>query len=187
MASCSGVSTPSTVVDMPSDWPSPITALMMAWPVRRVVSSARKERSILNLVEGEGAQIGERGIAGAEIVHRDAARPCPEGMEPPGWWTRLLRKQQALGDFELQPCRSRPALQQRPRTCPTRSFWRNCTGERIERPRAHHRARTRRQRRPVSAPTPDGTMSPVSSATGMNSVGEMVCPSRSHAAAPRHS
>ena len=28
--SCSSVSTPSAVVDMPSDWPSPITALMMA-------------------------------------------------------------------------------------------------------------------------------------------------------------
>src|SRR6185437_3295077 len=50
--SCSSVSTPSAVVDMPSEWPSPITALMMARLSPRLSRSRMNERSILILSNG---------------------------------------------------------------------------------------------------------------------------------------
>ena len=65
----------------------------------------------LDLVEGEGVQIGQRRIAGAEVVQRNLHA---ERLEPAQDRHRAgeVVDQHALGYFQLQPRRRQPGLQQ---------------------------------------------------------------------------
>ena len=63
------------------------------------------ERAVdLDLVERERAQIAERGISGAEIVHRDAHAERAQLMQH-GDDRLVVLQQHRLGDLQLQPVR----------------------------------------------------------------------------------
>ena len=65
----------------------------------------------LDLVERERLQIAQRGIAAAEIVHRDAHA---ERLEPAQQRQAALEilDQHAFGDFEFEPVRRQPGFEQ---------------------------------------------------------------------------
>ena len=65
----------------------------------------------LDLVEGERLQIGQRGIAGSEVVHRNADT---ERFQPAQDGDRAgeISDQNALGDLKFKPVRLEPGFQQ---------------------------------------------------------------------------
>src|SRR5206468_8229864 len=66
----------------------------------------------LDLVERKAAQIAQAGIAGAEIVHRDANTERAQRMQGRQHLAALFQKQR-LRDLELQTPRRQAALLQR--------------------------------------------------------------------------
>jgi hypothetical protein len=73
-------------------------------PQRQVTDKALVD---LELVEGEGAQIAERGIAGAEIVERDADAERAQAVQ--GFECLFdIGDEDAFGDFEFKPVRWQP-------------------------------------------------------------------------------
>ena len=104
LSSCSLVSTPSAVVLIPRLEPRPTTARTIA----RLSSLSRQVADEglvdLDLVEGEGPQIAERGVAGAEVVHRDPDAEVAELVED-GEGALGLLEQDQLGDLEFQTIR----------------------------------------------------------------------------------
>ena len=82
----------------------------------------------LDLVEGEAAQIAERRIAGAEIVHADAHAELAQLMQHVEHG-RIVLQQDGFGDFQLEP-RGREAATGRAPTSPTAPMSvRNCAAE----------------------------------------------------------
>ena len=59
----------------------------------------------LDLVEREAAQIAERRIAGAEIVHRDAHAKAAQLHAASAIVSALLSEQHRFGDLQLEPLR----------------------------------------------------------------------------------
>ena len=142
----------------------------------------------LQRVERELLQVLQRRVAGAEVVDRDphAERLAARAAAPRSRLTS--RHQHALGDLEHQPARrSGRAARARPRR---RRRTRRCAAdaETLTRHRAGpaRPARGRRGTRLSSTHAPIGTISPVSSASGMNSAdGRARCVQRSSASAAR--
>ena len=66
----------------------------------------------LDLVEREGAQVIERGVAGTEIVQGDLHAQLPDSVQHRQRFLALLH-QQVLGDLELQPVRCNAGRGQR--------------------------------------------------------------------------
>jgi len=78
----------------------------------RIAAEIHHEGAVdLDLVEREGLQIAQRGIARAEIVHRDAHA---EPFQPPQQreTTVEILDQHALGDFEFKPVGREPGFEQ---------------------------------------------------------------------------
>ena len=74
--------------------------------------SVMKQRSILILSNGKALQVAQRGIAGAEIVERDAD---PDGAKvvQNGERRLVVADEDGLGDLELQPARGEAGCGQR--------------------------------------------------------------------------
>ncbi len=68
----------------------------------------------LDLVQREAAQIVERRIAGAEVVHRDAQAEPAQRVKR-GDRVRVVAEQDRLGDLELEPLRRQAGRRQRGR------------------------------------------------------------------------
>ena len=143
----------------------------------REPTPAMNERSIFSASTGQAFEVRERGVAGAEVVDREVEAERAERTE------RAQRRlgvahERALGD--LQPQRRRLDAARRAARAPRRSAARApragaARGSRSSRA-AEHRARPRATRTAwrhacSSAHTPSGTMRPVSSASGTNSIG----------------
>jgi hypothetical protein len=78
----------------------------------RIASQIHHECAVdLDLVERKRLQIGQRGIAAAEIVHGDADA---ERLQPPQQRQAAIEviDQHALGDLEFQPPRGQPGFEQ---------------------------------------------------------------------------
>ncbi len=84
------------------------------------------------LSNGNDAQIAQRGIAGAEIVHRDAHAERAQAMRASASVVLVVVEQQRLGDLELEPrAAAGPASREDADRCSTRRLFLNCTGERL--------------------------------------------------------
>ena len=128
---CSSVSTPSTSTVRPSARPSATIAWMITPPLADWPSAATKLRSILSLSKRKALQIAQIGIAGAEIVERDAHAERVQILDALDHLVRIV-DQHAFGDFQHQPRRRarrfRPAPSAPDRRC-ARS--RTCSGDRL--------------------------------------------------------
>ncbi len=79
----------------------------------RIGADAGNEAAVhLDLVEGEGAQIAQRRVACAEIVHGDAHAEVAQRMQELQVLP-VLREQHGFGDLELKPARMQPRLVER--------------------------------------------------------------------------
>ena len=138
----------------------------------------------LDLVERERLQIAQRGIAAAEIVHRDAHA---ERLQPPQQRQAAVEilDQHALGDFELEPARREPGLEQDRMHEADQSPCMNCAGDRLTAICSGfgHDAASRQASRRIHSPI--STIRPLSSASGMNSPGEHEAAHRMHPARQR--
>ena len=164
---CSSVSTPSAVSLEPE----------RRGPGRRSPGRSRRrpcwleladEGAVdLDLVDREAAQVAQRGIAGAEIVERDAeagARSWPMRVAAA---SRSL-DQDALGDLELEPARARARLGERCASTLARSSRsRSWTGETLTATRAASGQRCASRRPSRSTQSPSRSIMPHSSAIGM--------------------
>src|SRR5262249_41803882 len=65
----------------------------------------------LDRIEGKGLQIRERGISGAEVVHRDLHAHGFEAAKN-GERARKVADQHAFGNFKLQPARAQAGFDQ---------------------------------------------------------------------------
>ena len=125
----------------------------------------------LDLVEGEAAQVAQRRVAGAEIVHRD---PHAERLETVQ--DRRCRAgighQHRFGDLQLQAPAGRPVQRRASRTAVTRLADVNCTAETLTATLSPSGQRVASSQARRSTHSPSGTIRPSSSAIGMNSAGE---------------
>ena len=109
---CCSVSTPSTSTDTPSARPSATMAWMITPPFENWPSAATKLLSILSLSSGKALQIAEVGIAGAEIVERDAHAERVQFLDALDHLVGVV-DQHAFGDFKHQPRRRDAAFGKR--------------------------------------------------------------------------
>ena len=143
----------------------------------RSVGHAGDERAVdLEDVDRELAEVAERGVAGPEVVDRE---PHAEGLEAAqGRHRRVgVLDQDALGDLEDEAGRVEPGLGQDRRDLGDEAGLGDLAAGHVD---AHRERPARRRGVPrarlaaglAAAPTARAaTISPVSSATGMNSIG----------------
>ena len=101
-ASWPALSTPSTTTFRSSSRASAIIALTTIRSRLPPTMSAIRPRSILSVSSGKRGEIGEVGIAGAEIVDRDLRTPRRAGA-PAASATAGGRRAGAFGDFDGEP------------------------------------------------------------------------------------
>ena len=123
------VSTPSASTGRPSPRPRPSTARTIV-AASSLLSTELDERAVdLDLVEREGPQVGERRIAGAEIVHGDAHAEVLQ-LAQRGQRAVQVADQRRFGDFEFQPMRREARSAAESRAPDGRNWrWWSCTAE----------------------------------------------------------
>ena len=128
-ASCASVSTPSAVVVMPQRLAERRDRAHDLLGVA-LVEILHEGLVDLDLVEGEAAQIAQRGIAGAEIVHRDPDAHAAQRMQD---FQRalVLAQQDRFGDLEFEPPAAIPAASRAATTVSTRFGVLNWAAERL--------------------------------------------------------
>ncbi len=110
-ASCAGVSTPSAVTCSPR--PSPERDRAAEHGVRPGVLVRRGHQGAVHLqrVEGVAAQVGQAGVAGAEIVERQTHAQATQRLQGDLYADTVL-DQQPLRDLELQATGRQPRARQ---------------------------------------------------------------------------